>query len=120
MNEQDVAVKVAAIEQSVSDHSRRIDGLERALGNLEQEQKALYELAASVKVITTRIGNIEEKVNDTNKKINEQAELVRNVETRPYKQSYDRVISIKQAVIIGICSLIASGVVSAIMGLISK
>lgn len=120
MNEQDVVVKVAAMEQSVSDHSRRIDGLERALDGLEKEQKAIYELTASIKVIATRIDSIEKKVSDTNTKINEQADLIRNVENRPYKQSYDRVLSIKQAVIIGICSLIASGVVTAIMGLLGK
>ena len=120
MNDQDVVAKVAAMEQNVSDHSRRIDGLERALEGLEKEQKAIYELTASIQVIATRINSIEEKVNDTNTKVNQQAELIQNVENRPYKQSYDRVLSIKQALIIGVCSLIASGVVTAIMGLLGK
>ena len=120
MNDQDVAVKVAAMEQSVSDHSRRIDSLERTMEGLEKEQKAIYELAASMKVISNRISNIEEKVDDTNKKVNEQAKLISDVENAPYKKTHSDVHAIRLAVITGVCSLLASGIVSAIIGLLAK
>ena len=120
MNEQDLYAKVAASEQQNKDHERRIGTVEHRLYKIEKEQKAIYELAASVKVIAERVGNIEEKVDDTNRKVNEQAKTLREVENRPYKRTHDNVNSIRLAIITGICSLLVSGAVSCIINLIGK
>ncbi len=120
MNEQDLYAKVAASEQQNKDHERRIGTVEHRLSEFEKEQKAIYELAASVKVIAERVGNIEEKVDDTNRKVNEQAKTLREVENRPYKRTHDNVNSIRLAIITGICSLLVSGAVSCIINLIGK
>ena len=120
MNEQEMSGKISAIEQKVSDDSRRMDRLEQALDELVKEQKTLFKLTTAVEVIATRISSIEEKVEDTNKKVNEQAKIIRDVENAPYKRTHDNVSSIKLAVITGICSMIASGVVAGLISFLVK
>lgn len=82
--------------------------------------------ATSVELIAQRVSNIETKVDDTNSKVDAQAkawqeterklsERVNEAENKPYKQIAGNVNSIKVAIITGICTLLVSGIIGAII-----
>ncbi|MBQ6236338.1 MAG: hypothetical protein IJK54_10515 [Clostridia bacterium] len=98
--------------------------------NLEYYQK-LAEASNIQAEIAQRVGHIEEKVNDTNQKVDAQAkawvetekrlqEKVDETANKPLKRTVDNVNSIKVAVITAICTALASGVVAAAIAFLSK
>lgn len=125
MNEQD-SVLLAQVTTRTEENSRRITSLEDELKQLQDEQKAIYKIATSVELIAQRVGHIEEKVSDTNMKVDAQArawqeteqklrERVENAANQPYKNTADNVNKIKVAIITAICAALASGLVAAII-----
>ena len=125
MNEQD-KVTLIETEQRSKANSHRIDNIELELKEIKNDQKAIYSIATSVEVIAQRVSNIETKVDDTNSKVDAQtkawqeterklADKISETETKPYKQIATNVNSIKVAVITCICTLLVSGIISAIV-----
>lgn len=125
MTEQE-GVKLIETEQRSKSNEHRIDNLEIEIKEIQSEQKAIYKIATSVELIAQRVSNIEEKVDDTNRKVDEQAkvwqeterklaERVADTENKPYRQVATNVNSVKVAIITSICTLLASGLVSAIV-----
>lgn len=93
---------------------------------MTNEQKEIYKIATSVELIAQRVSNIESKVDDTNRKVDAQtkawqetekklSEKVSETENKPYKDIAKNVNSVKLAVITAICTLLATGIVSAII-----
>lgn len=118
--------KVSLIEtdQRAKSNTRRIDNIESEIKEIKNDQKAIYSIATSVEVIAQRVTNIETKVDDTNRKVNEQAETwketerkltekISETENKPYKQIATNVNSIKVAIISCICTLLVSGIIGA-------
>lgn len=118
--------KVSLIEtdQRAKSNTRRIDNIENEIKEIKNDQKAIYSIATSVEVIAQRVTNIETKVDDTNRKVNEQAETwketerkltekISETENKPYKQIATNVNSIKVAIISCICTLLVSGIIGA-------
>ena len=89
---------------------------------IKNEQKAIYKIATSVEVIAQRVSNIEDKVVDTNQKVDSQAKAWQETERRlteaqnePYKRTANNVNSVKVAIITAICTFLATGILGAII-----
>ena len=67
-------------ERSIT-NQKRLDIVEEELKELKSEQKAIYEIASSLKVLVERVGYIEGKVNETSHKIDQQSDAWRLAET---------------------------------------
>ena len=122
-------VMLIETEQRSKSNGHRIDKLEDDIEAVKEEQKAIYKLVTSVELIAQRVGHIEEKVDDTNKKVNEQREAlletekrltekINDSETQPYKDTATRLTTLKWALITAICTLVLSGVVTAVVSFI--
>lgn len=117
-------VSLVETDQRAKSNARRLDNVEAEIKEIKNDQKAIYSIATSVEVIAQRVTNIEEKVDDTNRKVNEQAETwkqterkltekISETENKPYKQIATNVNSIKVAIITCICTLLVSGIIGA-------
>ena len=124
MNEQDTMLIEA--NQRTINNERRISELEADIKEIRNDQKAIYQIATSVEVMAQRIGNIEEKVVDTNQKVDAQAQAwqetekkladkISDVEMNPIKETAGNINSVKMAIITSICSLLASGAVGCLI-----
>ena len=113
-------------EQRCKSNSHRLDAVEEEIRDIKNEQKAIYKIATSVELIAQRVSNIESKVDDTNRKVDAQtkawqetekklSEKVSETENKPYKDIAKNVNSVKLAVITAIWTLLATGIVSAII-----
>ena len=113
-------------EQRSKSNSHRIDSMELELRDVKNDQKAIYKIATSVEVIAQRMTNIEEKVDNLGGKVEAQAkawrdaelkleEKVTEVEVRPYKEVSKNVNSVRVAIITAICTLLATGLVGALV-----
>lgn len=132
MTEQEKEMLIKTEQRSKS-NEHRIDAIDEELKEIKAEQKAIYKIATSVEVIAQRVSNIEEKVdatskkvNDTNEKVNAQVtawqeteqrltERIVESENRPLKQVASNVNSIKVAIITAICTLLATGIIAAVV-----
>ena len=61
-------------EQRSKSNTKRLDSLEDEIDDIKSEQKAIYEIASSVKVLVERVGHVEERVEETGKKVDAQTE----------------------------------------------
>lgn len=106
--------------------SQRLDGVEERLANLEGKWDAIYKMASSIELLAQRVGYIEHNIGEQNKKLdalsntfNETEKRVTNrisdAECRPYKDSYATLSGIKASVITSILSLIACGILGAVV-----
>lgn len=114
MTEQEKTTLIEAEQRSKS-NSHRIDDLEADMKELQKEQKAIYQIASSVEVIAHRVGTIEDKVDDTNAQVSKLSEKVNDAENKPYQQVAKNVNSVRIAIITAVCTLIATGIISAIL-----
>jgi t-SNARE complex subunit (syntaxin) len=113
-------------EQRSKANAYRLDKIDAELREIQNDQKAIYKIATSVELIAQRVTTIEDKVDDTNAKVDAQirawnetgqklTERVAETESKPYKDIAANVNAVKVAIITGICTLIACGIVSAVM-----
>lgn len=109
-------------------NTKRINALEEEIKDIKSEQRAIYEIATSVKVLVERVGYIETKVDETSKKIDKQSaqwqkaenELSSRIsETKAEKdhQTAENVDSVKIAVITAMCTALATGALSTLLHL---
>lgn len=112
-------------EQRAKSNSHRIDGLSEEIKEVKSNQKALYQIATSVGVIAQRVSNIEQKVDETNRKVDEQNKALKNAELKidenahePALRTYDSVNKAKAAFIAAAASIVAGGVIGAIVAFI--
>ena len=89
---------------------------------VNNDQKAIYKIATSVEVIAQRVSNIEDKVVDTNAKVDTQAKVRQETERRltepqnePYKRTANNVNSVKVAIVTAICTFLATGILGAVI-----
>lgn len=113
-------------EQRSKSNSHRIDNLEIDLKEMKEENKAIYKIATSVEVMATKLGNIEDKVDETNRKVDETAKAQRvaeerflqkvtEVENRPAIQMAKNVNEIKVKAITAIITFLITGGLGAII-----
>ncbi len=114
MTEQEKTTLIETEQRSKS-NSHRIDDMQETLREIQKEQKAIYSIATSVELIAQRVSSIETKVNDTNIQVGKLSEKVNENEARPYRQVATNWNSIKVAVVTAVCTLLATGIIGAII-----
>ena len=121
MTEQEQVILIETEQRSKS-NTHRLDAMEAEMREIKNEQKAIYKIATSVEVIAQRVSNIEDKVVDTNQKVDSQAKAWQETERRlteaqnePYKRTANNVNSVKVAIITAICTFLATGILGAII-----
>lgn len=121
MTEQERIILIETEQRSKS-NTHRLDAMEAEMREIKNDQKAIYKIATSVEVIAQRVSNIEDKVDDTNNKVNAQAEAWQETERRltetqnePYKRTANNVNSVKVAIVTAICTFLATGILGAII-----
>ena len=125
MTEQETVMLIETEQRSKS-NAHRLDNMELELKEIQSEQKAIYKIATSVELITQRVSNIEDKVDDTNRKVDSQtkawqeterklSEKVSETEAKPYRQLANNVNTVKVAIITCVCTLLVSGIIGAIV-----
>lgn len=112
-------------EQRSKSNCHRLEDLETDLKEVKNEQKAIYKLATSVEVMAEKMTNIENNLCETNSQLNtltkawqETERKLTETKNEPYKRKADNINSIWIAVITGVCTFLATGIVSAIIMLI--
>lgn len=121
MTEQERIILIETEQRSKS-NTHRLDAMEAEMREIKNDQKAIYKIATSVEVIAQRVSNIEDKVDDTNNKVNAQTEAWQETERRltetqnePYKRTANNVNSVKVAIVTAICTFLATGILGAII-----
>ena len=56
-------------EQRSKSNSHRINDIAEDIKEIKDENKAIYKIATSVEVMAEKLGNIEDKVDETNRKV---------------------------------------------------
>ena len=127
MNSDNERVLIETKERAKS-NTKRIDSLEREMQMVKEDQKAIYEIASSGKVIAERMSYIEEKVDETGKKVDAQIEEWRKAESRlnnrisetesaSGRQLAKNINALKLSVITAICASVATGLFTTIIRL---
>lgn len=119
MTEQEKVMLIETEQRSLT-NAHRIDTIEEWMHEIKSDQKAIYKIATSVEVIAQRVSAIEDKVEDTNVKVGELSNKVNENESRPYKQVATNWNSIKVAIITAVCTMLATGLVTALIQLNAK
>lgn len=125
MTEEQLATLVE-IDQRSKSNSHRLDELVDEVKDLKNENKAIYRIATSVELMAQKIAHIEEKVDETGRKVDAQTALWREaenklsdriaeVDSKPDRLTASNVNSIKVSLISSILSILASGLVAAII-----
>lgn len=128
MTEQE-QVMLIETEQRSKSNMHRLDNVEADIREVKNEQKAIYSIATSVELIAQRVGNIETKVDDTRSKVEEQSkswqeterrltERANEIENKPLKQTASNVNAVRMAIITGVCTFLATGILAAVIVLI--
>lgn len=97
MNNDDLQMRVATVEESTKSAHKRID-------ELQVITKAFYELAADVKVMVSEMANMKKDINDIKIKVDAQ-------ENEPNKLLFN----IKNAVLTGLVGTIVGAIVALII-----
>ena len=92
------SARIAAMEQDVKSHNRRLDTLER-------HDEALQKLATSVEVMATKLGTVDEKVDTLTKKVTD-------IESEPASKW--------KTLVTAIISAFAGGIATAIITMLMK
>lgn len=125
MGEQDITI-LEEIKARTIANSTKIENINEEIKEMKQKQESIHKIATSVEIIAEHMNHIEEKVNDTNHKVDTYTETWKESERRltekimenenaPYKQVAQNVNSIKVAAITCICTFLISGVIGAII-----
>ncbi len=113
-------------EQRSKANSHRLDSVQNSIDKMKEENKAIYKIATSVEVMAEKLGNIEDKVDETKRKVDETAEAQRaseerllqrvsDVENAPAKQTASNVNSIRLSIVTAVVTFLVTGVAAALV-----
>lgn len=113
-------------EQRSKSNSHRIDGVKNDLEKIKEENKAIYRIATSVEVMAEKLGNIEDKVDETKRKVDETAEAQRisekrflqriaEIENAPAGQTARNVNEVKIKVVTAVVTFLITGVLGVLI-----
>ena len=113
-------------EQRSKANSHRLDSVQNSIDKMKEENKAIYKIATSVEVMAEKLGNIEDKVDETKRKVDETAEAQRaseerllqrvsDVENAPSKQTANNVNSIRLSIVTAVVTFLVTGVAAALV-----
>lgn len=113
-------------EQRSKANSHRLDSVQNSIDKMKEENRAIYKIATSVEVMAEKLGNIEDKVDETKRKVDETAEAQRaseerllqrvsDVENAPAKQTANDVNSIRLSIVTAVVTFLVTGVAAALV-----
>ena len=113
-------------EQRSKSNSHRIDGIENDISKMKEENKAIYRIATSVEVMAEKLGNIEDKVDETKHRVDETAEAQRisekrflqriaEIENAPAGQTARNVNEVKIKVVTAVVTFLITGVLGVLI-----
>lgn len=113
-------------EQRSKANSHRLDSVQNSIDKMKEENKAIYKIATSVEVMAEKLGNIEDKVDETKRKVDETAEAQRaseerllqrvsDVENAPAQQTANNINSIRLSIVTAVVTFLVTGVASALV-----
>lgn len=130
-------VTLGAVDARSQANEKQIARLHKEVGELRdeirddmekvhEENKAIYELVGSVKVIANRMENVEQTVTETNKKLNDYSakqqdsedrlmRKITDIENAPAKKSMDFMDKIKLAIATSVVSFLVGGVLASVI-----
>ena len=113
-------------EQRSKSNTHRIENIETEMKEMKNDNKAMYELATSVRVMAERQGNMEDKLDEISDKVDETSKAqkdtevrflqkINEVENKPNSLTADNVNKIKVSIITAIFTFLATGALGAII-----
>ena len=125
MSTEDIESRIVRIEERVTQNCKDIDNIHTDIVEIKNDQKAIYELNSSVKLMVEKMSHMTEKLDDTNsdvKTLNKEMSNVKSqlaeVDVKADKQVAKNWNQIKVAIITAICTLLATGIIGAIVSFI--
>lgn len=119
-------VTLIETEQRSKSNTHRIENIETEMKEMKNDNKAVYELATSVRVMAERQGNMEDKLDEISDKVDETSKAqkdtevrflqkINEVENKPNSLTADNVNKIKVSIITAIFTFLATGALGAII-----
>lgn len=119
-------VTLIETEQRSKSNAHRLDNVETEMKEMKNDNKAMYELATSVRVMAERQGNMEDKLDEISDKVDETSKAqkdtevrflqkINEVENKPNSLTADNVNKIKVSIITAIFTFLATGALGAII-----
>lgn len=125
MSTEDMESRIVRIEERVTQNCKDIDNIHTDIVEIKNDQKAIYELNSSVKLMVEKMSHMTEKLDDTNsdvKTLNKEMSNVKSqlaeVDVKADKQVAKNWNQIKVAIITAICTLLATGIIGAVVSFI--
>lgn len=111
---EDLEVKVERVEQRSKSNTHQFEELKE---EMKEENKAIYDIACSVKVMAERLGNIEDKVDETAEGLKRTEAKLGQIENAPTEKTAGNLEKIKIAVITAVCTGVAVSIATAVLKL---
>lgn len=120
MSAEDMESRIVRVEERVTQNCKDIDNIHTDIVEIKNDQKAIYELNSSVKLMVEKMSHMTEKLDDTNsdvKTLNKEMSNVKSqlaeVDVKADKQVAKNWNQIKVAIITAICTLLTTGIIIA-------
>ena len=114
MNDNDVRI-LTEVEQRAKSNSHQIEEIKEDVKEIKAENKAIYELTTSVKLIAQDMGSIKADLAEVKQGQKELTQDVSEVKSRPAQKTADTVDKVRVAIITAICTMIATGIVGSLI-----
>lgn len=120
MSAEDMESRIVRVEERVTQNCKDIDNIHTDIVEIKNDQKAIYELNSSVKLMVEKMSHMTEKLDDTNsdvKTLNKEMSNVKSqlaeVDVKADKQVAKNWNQVKVAIITAICTLLTTGIIIA-------
>ena len=114
---EDTEIKLARVEQRSKSNTHQIEEIKEEIKEIKEENKAIYDIACSVKVMAERLGNIEDKVDETAEGLKRTEAKLGQIENAPFEKATGNLEKIKIAVITAVCTGVVVSIVTAVLKL---
>lgn len=122
MSSEELDSRMARVEEQTAANGRDIDTIKSDIAEIRNDQKAIYDLGSSVKLLVERMQHMAEKLDDTNadvKTLNKEMSGVKTqlaeVDVKADKQVAKNWNQIKVAIVTAICTLLVTGAIGALL-----
>lgn len=120
MSAEDMESRIVRVEERVTQNCKDIENIHTDIVEIKNDQKAIYELNSSVKLMVEKMSHMTEKLDDTNsdvKTLNKEMSNVKSqlaeVDVKADKQVAKNWNQVKVAIITAICTLLTTGIIIA-------
>lgn len=114
---EDTEIKLARVEQRSKSNTHQIEEIKEEIKEIKEENKAIYDIVCSVKVMAERLGNIEDKVDETAEGLKRTEAKLNEIENAPFERTAGNLKKIKIAVITAVCTGVAVSIATAVLKL---